>query len=212
MTELVGVFGASGSAREVMPLVRAQLSPDQVAVFVDREDAADLNGHEVWAERRFLSETSARHFVVEIADAALRKRLFEIGRAAGLDVMDVRAPTCLFQDDVQIGPGAVLCDHTMINSNTVIGEGLHLNYYSHISHDCIIGNFVTFSPKVACNGNVVVEDGVFLGAGAILRDGRPGDPLVIGAGAIVGMGAVVTKSVPAGAMVVGNPARIIERN
>jgi bifunctional N-acetylglucosamine-1-phosphate-uridyltransferase/glucosamine-1-phosphate-acetyltransferase GlmU-like protein len=40
-------------------------------------------------------------------------------------------------------------------------------------------------------------------------NGDVDQPLVIGKGAIVGMGAVVTKSVPAGATVVGNPARMI---
>ena len=42
----------------------------------------------------------------------------------------------------------------------------------------------------------------------MIRQGSPDSPLVIGAGAVVGMGAVVTKSVPAGAVVIGNPARI----
>ena len=43
----------------------------------------------------------------------------------------------------------------------------------------------------------------------MIKQGTPDQPLVIGKEAIVGMGAVVTKSVPAGATVVGNPARIV---
>ena len=50
-----------------------------------------------------------------------------------------------------------------------------------------------------------------IGTGAVLRQGQPGQPLVIGRGAVVGMGAVVTKSVPPGATVVGNPARPLLR-
>ena len=45
------------------------------------------------------------------------------------------------------------------------------------------------------------------GTGAILRQGKPNKPLLIGRGAIVGMGAVVTRDVPPGVTVVGNPAR-----
>lgn len=52
---------------------------------------------------------------------------------------------------------------------------------------------------------VVIEDGVWIGIGAIVLKG-----VRIGHGARVGAGAVVTKDVPAGAAVVGNPARLIE--
>jgi UDP-2-acetamido-3-amino-2,3-dideoxy-glucuronate N-acetyltransferase len=47
-----------------------------------------------------------------------------------------------------------------------------------------------------------VEDDVSIGAGAVITPG-----LRIGAGATIGAGAVVTKDVPAGATVMGNPAR-----
>ena len=66
---------------------------------------------------------------------------------------------------------------------------------------------MTFAPAVKCNGNIIVEDHAYIGTGAIIKQGKPCQPLVIGKGAVVGMGAVVTKDVPAGATVVGNPAR-----
>ena len=95
----------------------------------------------------------------------------------------------------------------MITSNARIGRFFHLNIFSYVAHDCDIGDFVTFAPKVSCNGNVVIEDGAYIGTGAILRQGTPGRPLRIGAGAVVGMGAVVTRDVAAGVTVIGCPAR-----
>jgi acetyltransferase-like isoleucine patch superfamily enzyme len=53
----------------------------------------------------------------------------------------------------------------------------------------------------------VIGDRAYLGAGCIIRQGKPGKPLEIGTGAVVGMGAVVTKSVLPGVTVAGNPAR-----
>jgi acetyltransferase-like isoleucine patch superfamily enzyme len=53
---------------------------------------------------------------------------------------------------------------------------------------------------------VVVEADVWIGAGAILLPG-----ITVGRGAVIGAGAVVTKDVPAGAIVVGVPARVIRR-
>ena len=52
---------------------------------------------------------------------------------------------------------------------------------------------------------VVLEDDVLIGANAVIIEG-----VRIGKGAVVGAGSVVTKDVPAGAVVVGNPAKIIK--
>jgi acetyltransferase-like isoleucine patch superfamily enzyme len=65
---------------------------------------------------------------------------------------------------------------------------------------------------VKCNGNVHIEDEVYVGTGAVMKQGVPGTPLVIGRGAVIGMGAVVTKSIPPGVTVVGNPARPMNRS
>ncbi len=53
-------------------------------------------------------------------------------------------------------------------------------------------------------GRVSVRRGAFVGAGAVIAPG-----VIIGANATVGAGAVVITDVPAGCVVVGNPARII---
>jgi len=53
-------------------------------------------------------------------------------------------------------------------------------------------------------GKIIIEDDVFIGVGTIvMRNVR------IGKGAIIGAGSVITKDVPAGAIVTGNPQRII---
>lgn len=106
-----------------------------------------------------------------------------------------------------IHSGAILAPFVTITSNVRIGKNFHANIYCYVAHDCVIGDFVTFAPAVRCNGNVVIEDHAYIGTGAILKQGRPDKPLVIGRGAVVGMGAVVTKDVPPGVTVVGNPAR-----
>ena len=110
-------------------------------------------------------------------------------------------------DEVQIGEGAILCPFVKLGGNICIGKHFHANLYSYVTHDCEVGDYVTFAPGVMCNGNVVVQDHAYIGAGAMIKQGQLGKPLVIGRGAVVGMGAVVTKSVPPGATVVGNPAR-----
>jgi acetyltransferase-like isoleucine patch superfamily enzyme len=51
---------------------------------------------------------------------------------------------------------------------------------------------------------IVVEDGAWIGGGAIILDG-----VRIGRNAVVGAGAVVTKDVPDYMIVAGNPARVV---
>jgi acetyltransferase-like isoleucine patch superfamily enzyme len=51
---------------------------------------------------------------------------------------------------------------------------------------------------------IVVEDGAWIGGGAIILDG-----VRIGRNAVVGAGAVVSRDVPPSALAVGNPARVV---
>ena len=51
---------------------------------------------------------------------------------------------------------------------------------------------------------ITVEDGAWIGGGAIILDG-----VHIGRNAVIGAGAVVTRDVPAYSVAVGNPARIV---
>ena len=212
------IFGAGGCGRGVMPPARQQLQPALSAgevdlVFVDdHPPAAECNGHRVLTYSQWLAQpASSRHMCIAIANSNVRQKLAERCKADGVQFFEVRAAKVVQMDDVQLGEGAILSPFVTLTSNIRIGQHFHANLYSYVEHDCVIGDFVTFAPGVKCNGNVVIENYAYIGAGAVIKQGQPGQPLVIGRGAVVGMGAVVTKSVPAGATVVGNPARVINK-
>ncbi len=204
---LVGVYGASGFGREVMPLVREQFADEcHEHVFID--DSAQ-DGQSICEFAEFnLRPADLKTVVIAIADSKIRERLADKCAQAGLIIAPiVKAASSVILDNVDIAPGAILCPFTTLTSDIRIGMFFHANIYSYVAHDCVIGDLVTFAPGVKCNGNVVIEDHVYVGTGAIIKQGKPGKPLRIGRGAVIGMGAVVTKDVPAGAVVVGNPAR-----
>lgn len=211
------IFGASGYGREVLPLAREQCERRGRAyelVFVDdAPPAASLNGHRVLTYAQWLNQRAEkRQICVAIANGVVRQRLVQRCLGDGVAFFEVRAENVVQLDDVEIGEGAILSSFVTLTSDIRIGCHFHANIYSYVAHDCVIGDFVTFAPGVKCNGNVVIEDHAYIGTGAILRQGKPGEPLVIGRGAVVGMGAVVTRSVPAGQIVVGNPARPLSRS
>jgi acetyltransferase-like isoleucine patch superfamily enzyme len=96
-----------------------------------------------------------------------------------------------------------------VTSNVRIGRFFQCNLNSYVAHDCVVGDFVTFAPNVHCNGRITIEDEVYVGTGAMIREGTDHDRIVIGRGAVIGMGAVVLRSVAPNAVVAGNPARVI---
>lgn len=128
---------------------------------------------------------------------------------------------CEIGDDVKIGTfveiqkGVKIGNRCKISSHTFICEGVTLE------DDVFIGHNVTFIndryPR-ATNGEgrlqteadwecvpTVVKRGASVGSGATILCG-----VTIGENALVGAGSVVTKDVPPGAVVAGNPARIIK--
>lgn len=212
---LVGVYGAAGCGRGVMPLVRTEYASSGTRlVFIDdNPTSADVNGHPVITWRAFLARPEPeKRACLAIANSRVRAQLALRCGEAGIGLLSARADNVVVMDDVSIGEGAVLSPFVTLTSNIHIGRCFHANLYSYVEHDCVIGDFVTFAPGVKCNGNVVIEDHAYIGSGAVLRQGVPGKPLVIGRGAVVGMGAVVTKDVAPGATVVGNPARLLVKD
>ena len=211
MSQLIGIYGASGFGKEVMPLVRqhySQLNQDNIVFIDDGGRLEQLDGYKVLSYQQFMQHPATQKAVtIAIADSQVREKLNAKLVQDNIEIINVIANNALQYDNITMGKGSIICGFVHLTSNIKIGKGFHANIYSYIAHDCVIGDFVTFAPRVSCNGNVHIEDHAYIGTGAVLRQGTPDKPLIIGKGAIVGMGAVVTKDVPAGTTVVGNPAR-----
>jgi len=128
---------------------------------------------------------------------------------------------CEIGDDVKIGTfvevqkGVKIGARCKISSHTFICEGVT------IEDEVFIGHGVTFTndlyPRATNEDGQLQTDADWhciptlikrraaIGSGATLLCG-----ITIGEGAMVGAGSVVTKDVPAGAVVAGNPARIVK--
>ena len=215
MTKLYAIYGASGCGRSLMPVARQQLARESDAseiVFIDDalESVAEVNAHRAMNYLAFLNETASEKYVqIAIANSHVREKIAQRLKMDGIQLWSIIADNVVLMDQLELTEGSALSPFVTIGSNVRIGKCFQANLYSYVEHDCVIGDFVTFAPGVKCNGNIHIEDHVYIGAGAVIKQGTPAQPLVIGRGAVVGMGAVVTKSVPAGVTVVGNPARIL---
>ena len=203
MTRLIGVYGASGCGRGILPLLRAQYPKDRLVFIDDTLCGQTINGHRVLNWAAFLQQEAGEKAVsIAVAAPKRRQRLAEKAATANISLIEARAGSVVQMDAVEIGVGACLSPFVSLTSNIRIGRCFHANLYAYVEHDCHLGDYVTLAPAAKVNGNISIGDHAYIGAGAVLRQG-----IAIGAGAIIGMGAVVTRDVPAGETVAGNPAK-----
>ncbi|HEU4623914.1 MAG TPA: acyl-ACP--UDP-N-acetylglucosamine O-acyltransferase [Vicinamibacterales bacterium] len=84
---------------------------------------------------------------------------------------------------------------------TTIGNDNLFMAYSHVAHDCVLGNNLVFANGATLGGHVEVDDWVIVGGLAAIHQFCK-----IGAHAFIAGGAIVTRDVPTYVMVAGNPA------
>jgi sugar O-acyltransferase (sialic acid O-acetyltransferase NeuD family) len=112
----------------------------------------------------------------------------------------------------QLDTGSIICPFATITANAKIGKNFQANIYSYVAHDCIIGDNVTFAPSVKCNGNVVIENNVYIGTGATIKNGSLDKQLTIGQNSTISAGAYVNKNVPPNYIAYGSPCKFIKKN
>lgn len=141
--------------------------------------------------------------IVAIGDNAVRWRVLCALRGSGVRLANAFHPSAVIAQDVQLGVGVAVCAAVIVNTGTVIGNGVILNTACTVDHHNRIGDCAHIAPGVHLAGHVVVGEGALVGIGSSVTPGRR-----IGAWATIGAGAAVVRDVPAHSVAVGVPARV----
>lgn len=135
---------------------------------------------------------------------------------AMLDKKDIEAriePGAVIREQVTIGKNTVIMMGAIINIGASIGEGTMIDMGAVLGGRATVGNRCHVGAGAVLAGviepasatPVVIEDGVLIGANAVVIEG-----VRVGKNAVVAAGAIVTQDVPENAVVAGCPARVVK--
>lgn len=205
------IVGAGGHGRETATSISNQIvgkTPLLLGVLDDNpetstEQLLQKMGLRLLGDHTWLRNNNAL-YVLGIGSPSVRKALdLELSnwdREAWTSIH----PAASVSETNRLGDGVVIAQGVVVTTNVDIGRHAHLNVNSSVSHDSIIGPYVTISPGAVICGSCVIEEAAYIGANACVIQG-----ITVGKGAIVGAGACVIANVAPGQTVVGVPARPI---
>lgn len=213
--ENIAIFGAGGFGREVHFLLeRINLKKKKfnfLGYFDDGlEKGTVINGYPVLGglnELNYYCESIC--LVIALGDPSIKKKVVANITNTNISYPTLIDPSALIGDLKYntIGKGCIICAGVIITVNIRIGDFVILNLSCTVGHDTEIGNYSSFMPTVNISGEVIIENGVYVGTGAKIIN-----QLTIGENTIVGAGAVVSKSLPPNCTAVGVPAKVIKVN
>jgi sugar O-acyltransferase (sialic acid O-acetyltransferase NeuD family) len=195
------IYGAGGHGKVVLDAM--QVSGMHCDGFVDDGDVAIWMGLHVQELSSInLNEQLCLHLA--IGNNKVREAIAD--KLGETNFFSVLHPSVSIAQTAQIGLGTLVAAQAVVAPDTKVGFHCIINHSAVVDHDCTLGDFSHIAPQSCLGGASQVGRGVLIGAGAVVLPG-----ISVGDYAVIGAGSVVTKNVGAGTIVVGSPARIINR-
>lgn len=138
--------------------------------------------------------------------AKARREISEFLIKQGLRPVKTIHHTAFVDKNVEIGEGIQILAGAKVISKTKIGNYCIINTGASVDHECILEDGSEVGPGAVLCGCVYIGENSWVGANATVLP-----RIKIGANSVVGAGAVVTKDIPSGVVVIGNPARELNK-
>jgi UDP-perosamine 4-acetyltransferase len=202
-------LGAGGHAKVVIEALQAAGGYELVGLLDPRARGAVFGvpvlGDDSLLERQY--HDGVRHAFIGVGgagDTAPRRRLYELARSQGFEIVSVVHPSAVVSPSAEVGAGATILARAVVGTDVRLGEDVIVNTGAIVDHDCRVGDHVHVATGALLASGVEVGDGAHVGVGVSVRQG-----IRIGADSIVGAGAAVVDDVEPGVVVAGVPARVL---
>lgn len=211
--EKIAIFGAGGFGREVKFLIDQINEKNNSWTFVGFfddgiEEGTFVNGFKVLGGLKDLNNYKETISVVfAVGNPIIKRKIIQKIDNNLINFPNLIHPNVQIGSDefVEIGEGCIIAAGTVITVNIKIGNHVILNLLSTVGHDTVINDYASFMPGVNISGEVIIEEGVYVGTGAKIIN-----QVKIGKDTIIGAGAVVSKDIPEKCTAVGVPAKPIK--
>jgi sugar O-acyltransferase (sialic acid O-acetyltransferase NeuD family) len=209
----IAIIGAGGFGREVKMLIdhinQKEKQFEIIGFYDDKHYNNAINGIPYLGEIKKINDVDYDLCIaVAIGDPKTKKRIIESIGNHNVEYPALIHPSVIIgQDNTNIGRGSIICAGVIITVDIEIEDFVILNLSCTVGHDTRIKKYCSFMPTVNISGEVIINEGVYVGTGAKIIN-----LLEIGENTIVGAGAVVYKSLPANCTAVGIPAKPIKFN
>ena len=211
------------NAQEIIDYIANSEKKTPVKVYVNTTAPVDFGSAKVFGEGKskiVFGDWSELQPVLEANAGKITDCVVENDRRnSGVPLLDMKGitariePGAIIREKVEIGEGAVIMMGAILNIGAVVGKGTMIDMgavlggRATVGANCHIGAGAVLAGVVepASATPVIVEDGVLVGANAVVIEG-----VHIGKNSVVAAGAVVIEDVPENAVVAGSPARVIK--
>ena len=204
LSSMIYILGAGNMARETLNIYRDLNKLTKVAGFIEekqRNGDLKIYGKSVMDATVIDTLPKSSTFIGAIGSPKRKRWIEEIERR-GFGFETAIHPSVIRGEPVKIHEGSIICAAVVLTCDIEIGRHTIVNINSTVSHDCVIGDFVTICPGVSIGGNVKIDNETWVGIGATIIN-----KVSIGRGAYICAGAVVTEDIPESVLAAGVPAK-----
>lgn len=208
----IGIFGASGMAREAGDIAYALgLEPIYIARDEVERDAWSYPGHIILESE--VDRFSELSYVIGIGDNVARRKVAERFYKK-VRFTNLIHPSATFgreqRERLDHSVGVIVAAGVRLTSSIEVGNFVILNQNVTVAHDCEVGGYAHIAPGANVSGNVHLGVGCWVGAGAVINQGTIGHKLTVGQGTVIGSAAVIIEDCEPNAVYVGVPAKRIK--